>query len=361
MSVFGRELGRILNVPKMAAEGHPLLERVMRNEQFYGNTHVSPCTDGLPLGRSVTYTSVHAHKQPQINWLTHRLKDYERVVLDSYPERAIADCKFAVRCLGDRLSRALYTTTKSKGFDGTFTTDNVVDPLSDWVPPYAPGKGDCWRGVDRTTDPARLAGQRLNASGAVASEALILADQLGVREGSDEDEPLYVNPITHCRIPKSDRRASMVLDYSCPEDTIWRLPDGCLEILSAWHAPQLLDWDSRPIVRRDDGKMEVRLGFYGNTVMKNVGKVVRIMGLSLPEVKPSATWVIGSGRPFSELPTLKEPASDVCESTILSYGKMPAPVVTPPAIAEKACPNPTCGKMNDVGTTKCWFCTGSLT
>ena len=62
-----------------------------------------------------------------------------------------------------------------------------IKGLLGWLPTVAPSSGDNWFGVDRSTDPVRLAGVRYDGSAQNIEEALVDGSLLVAREGGEPD------------------------------------------------------------------------------------------------------------------------------------------------------------------------------
>lgn len=75
-------------------------------------------------------------------------------------------------------------------FDGDF--GERMSGLAGWIPSTAPTAGDSFFGLDRSTDPSRMAGVRVDGTTRQIEEALKLALQVGLRNGCRVDK-IFMN------------------------------------------------------------------------------------------------------------------------------------------------------------------------
>tara|TARA_R110002167_G_scaffold156380_4_gene351094 strand:- start:10174 stop:11451 length:1278 start_codon:yes stop_codon:yes gene_type:complete len=179
-------------------------------------------------------------------------------------------------------------------------TNLKMSGLAAWIPTATPS-ATAFFGVDRTSDPTRLAGQRITATFASIRESLIDGAVRVAREGGRPDA-VFMNPVDWASLAKdlegtygtssgnnaSRRRydsndsvatfgfSSLSLacptgmldlysDHNCPEGRAYMLQMDTWKLKSLGPAPRLLDFDGLKGVRQanEDG-VEYRWGYYGN-------------------------------------------------------------------------------------------------
>lgn len=176
-----------------------------------------------------------------------------------------------------------------------------VSGLEDWFPSSAPGATSFF-GVDRSVDPTRLGGQRLDGTSLPIEEALIEGDALVCREGhrvthyfmshralSDLKKSLgskvqYVNLAANPRISfpgvmvdGNKGPIKVVGDHNCPDNRIFGLNFDYIKFYSLGKAVRVLDTDGLQMLRQsDDDGVEVRYGFYGNIGCRAPGANINI-------------------------------------------------------------------------------------
>lgn len=87
--------------------------------------------------------------------------------------------------------------------------------LSAWIPTVAPTTGDNFFGVDRSTDPTRLAGVRFNGSSESIEEAVIDASLLVAREGGTPDVCI-MNFASYAALEKSLGAKAQYISFDGP-------------------------------------------------------------------------------------------------------------------------------------------------
>jgi len=166
-----------------------------------------------------------------------------------------------------------------------------VGGIEGWVPATAPVAGDNWFGVDRSSDPSRLAGVRVNGIGMPIEEALITAAARVARDGARPDRA-FCDYETYAALEKSlgtrirydtvkapdvdigftgitlvgpTGEMTVVPDYNCQPNVIYLLQMDTWQLCTLGDAPQFLDLDGQRMLR-DAGAdaYEVRIGYYGN-------------------------------------------------------------------------------------------------
>ena len=162
-----------------------------------------------------------------------------------------------------------------------------------WTPSTAPSAGESFFGLDRSTDPTRLAGVRHSGNGGPIEETLVDCATKLVRQGSTPDYVL-MNPLDWANLVKAlgskvvyeriekttdgvdvgfktvtvdgpQGGIKVVHDLNVPKGTafMWQLDTWALESLGAM--PKTLDSDGLMLLRSaNSDDYEVRVGGYGN-------------------------------------------------------------------------------------------------
>lgn len=180
-----------------------------------------------------------------------------------------------------------------------------VSGLDAWVPRVAPTTGDSFFGLDRSVDPTRLAGQRIDGTGLTIKEALLKVAVRCAREGGAPDVAL-VNLTQYERLENElgakvqymkrdakDLQASIaftginihgprgeiavVPDHNCPIDTAYVLQMDTWKFHTLGGAPKLLTHDGNQMLRvSDQDAVEVRIGYYGQLACNAPGRNGRV-------------------------------------------------------------------------------------
>lgn len=165
--------------------------------------------------------------------------------------------------------------------------------LAAWVPTTAPTGGDSFFGLDRSTDPTRLAGVRYSAgSGGPIEEILVDTAALLVREGGKPSHA-FLNPLDYVNLVKAlgskviyDRATSfdepdigfkavelmgpagpvkVIADLNCPKGTGYMLTLDTWTLESLGPAPGIIEEDGMRILRSATAdSYVVRVGYYAN-------------------------------------------------------------------------------------------------
>lgn len=296
-------------VASLAAEGHPLLQHMLRLEDWYGERYV------------VALHEPWRHEGPKFT-LT-RVSDYERATFDetSGHEEMRTRIALAIRALGARLSTSLYRPTEAHRVNGEAVPG--VHSLVDWMPEPGAGAG-LFNGVDRNAIPAKLRPHRITAQGMLVREALVEADAVAAVAGSGDGVPVFVSgdnfgrllmeggddrhisvgevgtngevDVTWTPTGEAARRIrdnrpriiTVVPDDDCPDATGWRLPESAFGLVSLQAAPHMLGCHDERVLRRNPpepenpehpGNLEVRFVYYANTALFAPPYCVRIDGL----------------------------------------------------------------------------------
>lgn len=99
--------------------------------------------------------------------------------------------------------------------DRTASAGYAMKGLSAWIPTVAPTAGDNFFGVDRSTDPTRLAGVRFNGSSESIEEAVIDASLLVAREGGTPDVCI-MNFASYAALEKSLGAKAQYISFDGP-------------------------------------------------------------------------------------------------------------------------------------------------
>jgi hypothetical protein len=99
--------------------------------------------------------------------------------------------------------------------DRTASAGFALKGLSAWIPVAAPTSGDNFFGVDRSTDPTRLAGVRFNGSSQSIEEAVIDASLLVAREGGTPDVCI-MNFASYAALEKSLGAKAQYISFDGP-------------------------------------------------------------------------------------------------------------------------------------------------
>ena len=168
--------------------------------------------------------------------------------------------------------------------------DKKMPGFAAWLPAVAPTGGDNFYGLDRSSDPTRLAGIRFDGSKLPIEEAFIKGASLCHREGgrpdvvfcsydrySDLEASLgskvqYVTSAAHGRADISFKGIQLntnkgvmtvIADSYCPNDTAYMLTMKSWKIYSLKKMIRILDLDGNKVLRESDADaVEVRIGGY---------------------------------------------------------------------------------------------------
>ncbi|MCP4591266.1 MAG: phage major capsid protein [bacterium] len=165
-----------------------------------------------------------------------------------------------------------------------------ITGLEGWLPGAAPVAGDDFFGVDRSSDPTRLAGIRYDGVAETIEEAMIGAGALLFREGGRPDV-IFMNPLTYSELIKSlgskvvydlmrssdvadvffeavrihlpSGSAMVVADPNCPSGRAYMLQMDTWKMYSLGMAPKILMTDGLRFLRENNADaVEVRAGYY---------------------------------------------------------------------------------------------------
>lgn len=178
------------------------------------------------------------------------------------------------------------------------TVNLTMAGLSDYIPTTAPTSGDSFLGVDRSIDPVRLAGNRVNGTGMPLEEALNaiftavgkqggrpdafvtnyttyngLLNALGSRAVSVEMSGPAGISYSGVRYNAPTGPVKIWADPFCPGNIGYALQTNTWELASLDKAPHIVDDDGMGWFRvYNADASEVRVNFYGNMVCYAPGK-----------------------------------------------------------------------------------------
>jgi len=173
-------------------------------------------------------------------------------------------------------------------------TRRCIAGLEAWLPQTAPtvGGGDSFFGVDRSSDPTRLAGQRVSGVGAPIEELLIEAAVVVGREGGrlshafcsykawSQLQKALGAKVMYDMVASSNRadiafkaisvngpdgEIKVIADQNCPGNKIFGLQLDTWKLASIGPVVSTIDEDGNDILRvYNADQVESRNGFYGN-------------------------------------------------------------------------------------------------
>jgi hypothetical protein len=176
----------------------------------------------------------------------------------------------------------------------------ALSGLAAWVPATDPATNDSFWGVNRSTDPTRLAGLRYNASAYTIEEGMTNALAYANREGADPDlcimdfasyaalinslgaKVQYVE-VKHdevdvafegVRFHSAYGYITVLADRSCPPQTAYVLTTDTWKLRSLGKVPHILTYGIEGLEGLRVGNadaLEVRIGYYGNLVCSGPG------------------------------------------------------------------------------------------
>lgn len=185
---------------------------------------------------------------------------------------------------------------------GSFTTASALglSGLAAWIPTTSPTSGDNFWGVDRSTDPTRLAGLRYDARNYTIEEGLTNALAFLNREGGKPDLAImdfasyaalvnalgakvqYVQ-VNHDEVEVAFEgitfqsaygRITVLADRSCPPQTCYVLTMKTWKLRSLGKVPHILTYGMEGLEGLRVGNadaLEIRIGYYGNLICSAPG------------------------------------------------------------------------------------------
>lgn len=186
------------------------------------------------------------------------------------------------------------------GITSATTSRLKTTGLAAWLPYGGPQAGDNYWGVDRTTDPTRLAGVWFNGANESIEEAFIDASALVAREGG-EPEMAFTNFNTWAALEKElgakvqyvqvkhDNAdiafkgitinapygpITVMADRNCQPNTAYLLEMDTWKFRSTGKAPHILTYGIEGLEGLRVGNadaLEVRVGYYGNLICNAPG------------------------------------------------------------------------------------------
>jgi hypothetical protein len=174
--------------------------------------------------------------------------------------------------------------------------DLKIKGLAAWIPSTTPG-ATAFFGVDRTSDPTRLAGVRLDISSYTIEEGTQKLLSRMAREGASPDVMFmnhakyqdYINAlgskVQYVNVKMADvgfegikihgpkSVVTVLADKSCPFDRCYALTSKDWMLASLGRAPKLLDLDGNRVLRDNDAdSVEARAGYYAQLGCKAPGR-----------------------------------------------------------------------------------------
>lgn len=188
------------------------------------------------------------------------------------------------------------------GIGGSLTIAGMLglSGLAAWVPASDPPSNDNFWGVNRSTDPTRLAGLRYNASSQSISEGLTNALAFGNREGASFDlivldfvsystlinelgaKVQYVE-LAHDEVEVAFQaihfhsaygKIPVLADRSCQPQTAWCLTMDTWKLRTLGKAPHILTYGMEGLEGLRVGNadaLEIRIAYYGNLICSAPG------------------------------------------------------------------------------------------
>lgn len=180
---------------------------------------------------------------------------------------------------------------------GAATTGSflALSGLAAWIPATSPASNDNFWGVNRSTDPTRLAGLRYDASAYTIEEGITNALAFANREGAKPDiiimdfasyaalvnslgaKVQYVQ-VKHDEVEVAFEgitfqsaygRVTVLADRSCPPTTAYVLTMSTWKLRSLGKVPHILTYGMEGLEGLRVGNadaLEVRIGYYGNLI-----------------------------------------------------------------------------------------------
>lgn len=179
-------------------------------------------------------------------------------------------------------------------------TNLALSGLAAWLPKATPGATDNFWGVNRSTDPTRLAGCRYDASSYTIEEGMTNALAFLNREGGKPDLAImdfasyaalvnalgakvqYVQ-VNHDEVEVAFEgitfqsaygRVTVLADRSCPPQTCYLLTMDTFKLRSLGKVPHILTYGMEGLEGLRVGNadaLEIRIGYYGNLICSAPG------------------------------------------------------------------------------------------
>lgn len=181
----------------------------------------------------------------------------------------------------------------------------ALSGLSAWIPSSNPSSGDSFWGVNRSSDPTRLAGLRYDASSETIEEGMTKALAFLNREGGKPDlcvmdfasyaalvnalgaKVQYVQ-VNHDEVEVAFEgitfqsaygRVTVLADRSCPPQTAFLLTMSTWKLRSLGKVPHILTYGMEGLEGLRVGTadaLEIRIGYYGNLICSAPGFNCRV-------------------------------------------------------------------------------------
>jgi hypothetical protein len=176
----------------------------------------------------------------------------------------------------------------------------ALSGLAAWIPVTSPASNDNFWGVNRSTDPTRLAGLRFNAQSYTIEEGMTNALAFSNREGAKPDLAImdfasyaalvnalgakvqYVQ-VNHDEVEVAFEgitfqsaygRVTVLADRSCPPQTCYLLTMNTWKLRSLGKVPHILTYGMEGLEGLRVGNadaLEIRIGYYGNLICSAPG------------------------------------------------------------------------------------------
>lgn len=204
------------------------------------------------------------------------------------------DAKFANSCYltvqGDLPSAGAGTTATNLGICG----------LAGWIPTTSPSSSENFWGVDRSTDPTRLAGLRYDASTYTIEEGITQALAFMNREGADPDY-IFMDFVSYAALvnamgakvvnvqvhhdevevafdgisfQSAYGKVTIIPDRNCPPQTAYALTMSTWKLRSLGRVPHILTYGMEGLEGLRVGTadaLEIRIGYYANLICNAPG------------------------------------------------------------------------------------------
>lgn len=199
-----------------------------------------------------------------------------------------------------------YIFVKGDRQDSATPSRLKIAGLEAWCPATAPSASESFFGVDRSVDPARLAGSRYDASAGVPIEEALIEGAARVSEQGGKIDHMFMGFRTWSSLEKAlgskvqytdlsvknteigfrgivvngpRGPINVIPDQNCPSNRVFGCELSALKLYSLGKAPRVIDTDGLSMLRQAsaDG-VEVRYGYYGNMACK---KPVSLLNIKL--------------------------------------------------------------------------------
>lgn len=178
-------------------------------------------------------------------------------------------------------------------------TNSMIAGLAAWIPTSAPSATPFF-GLDRSTDPVRLAGVRFTSMSGAPIESILINCAARVAVNGGQSDVAFLNPLDYVnlvnalgskviydKVQASDQAEigfdtvkiwgpmgpiNVVADINCPQGLCYmlQLDTWAFETLNG--APRILDLDGNNLLRvSNSDSYQIRIGYYGNLTCEAPG------------------------------------------------------------------------------------------